>query len=259
MKNCSSVQVIKATDDTSEEDAPASIVKQVQNAIWWRIQHYESLSDETSIEMDINLKSINQSLGDYVLWHDKNDKLTDLVQIDMVTLNGIETWLAQDFNLGPKKTIWFRGKSLDSETSLHLAILKFANVKITDVDPEHNQEMEQYQVRYLAREIIDGLAKRTQDQKKIGDEIEISYTIEIAKTLQRFTGKSTTNSVLKDVKDKSEKEIRELREDTRWKEYRRASGEAQKVAEKKFFNAYFGVDGVKAFIVDELERPVDTN
>ena len=72
MKDCSSVQVIKAVDDTSKENGSASIVKQVQYAIWWLIGHYRSLSDEASIEMDIkHLKSVNQSVGDYVLWHEK--------------------------------------------------------------------------------------------------------------------------------------------------------------------------------------------
>ena len=261
MKHCSSVQVIpmiRATNDKSKRKVSGLVIQEeLQHAIWWLLEQYTSPSNGALIK---NLKSVNQSLGDYVLFHEENETLTDLVRIDMVTINGIETWLVQDFQLGPTKSKWFRGKSLESENSLHLAVLKFANIKITDADPENNREISAHEVRYLTREIITGLNGKTKlDEKKIGDEIEVSHTIEIEKTLQCFTGKSTTNSVLKDVKNKSEMEISKLREDKRWNEIRRASGEARKVAEKKFFNAYFGVDGVKEFTIDKLGRPVDSN
>ena len=255
MKHCSSIKVIKATRDKSKRKFSGLVIQEeLQHAIWWLLEQIAELYTSPSNGAFIrNLKSVNQYLGDYISFHEENEILTDLVRIDMVTINGIETWLVQDFHLGPKKSKWFRGKSLESENSLHLAVLKFANIKITDADPENNREISAHEVRCLTREIITGLNGKTKlDEKKIGDEIEVSHTIEIGKAVECFTGKSTTNDVPKAAKSGQEIKMRK-------QAIKIASVVARKLAEKKFFNAYFGVDGLEEFTVDELERPVDTN
>ena len=244
IKNCSSLQVIKGNDGAPDENG-STIHEEVQHAIWWLLERYPSPND-SSIQ---NLKSVNQSIGEYVLWHGENKKLTDLVAINMVTINGIETWVVQDFEKGPKESKWFKGKSCESQKALHHAMLKFANIKITDVDPEKNRDIDAHEVRYLIREIITGLKGKTKwEEKKTGDEIEVTHTIAVDQ--ECFIGKSTTSG-----NPKTEKSREQGMKMTK----QRASVEARKLAEKKFFNAFFGVDGVKEFTVDELGRPVEAN
>ena len=243
--------MIRATNDKSKRKFHGLVIQEeLQHAVWWLLEQYTSPSNGALIK---NLKSVNQSLGDYVLFHEENDILTDLVRIDMVTVNGIETWLVQDFHSGPTKSKWFRGKSLESQNSLHLAVLKFANIKITDADPENNRAISAHEVRYLTREIINGLNGKTKwDERKIGDEIEVSHTIEIGNAVECFTGKARRNDNPKAVKSGQDRNMRT-------QATKKASVAAQKLAEEKFFNAYFGVDKVKEFTVDEIERPVDAN
>ena len=142
----------------------------------------------------------------------------------------------------------FRGRETVNESALHLAMLKYANIKLADVDEKKNRRINAHEVRYLIRDIIKELNGKTKwDENKTGDETEMSYTIEIGPDL--FVGKSKTSGV-----PKAEKSRDQGMKVTKQK----ASVEARKEAEKKFFNAFLGVDGIKEFTVDEIGRPVET-
>ena len=261
MKNCSGVHVLSATEASANYTSEANgseIIEELQNAIHWLFDRY-TFQNKATIN---NLKSFNQSIGDYALWHEENENLTDLVLINMITINGIETWLVQDFNFGPKKSKWFRGKSVESQNALHLAMLKFANIKVTDVDPKKNFEIngqnswdQELVLDNFINQIINELnAKNNRSDTGTADEVEMSYSIKIEKTSQCFTGKSKKYAVPKNVKDGQDEMAKQRRNLERT-----ASREARKLAEKKFYNGYFGVDGVKKFTFDELGRPVDVN
>ena len=244
MKHCSSVEVIRATNETSEVNGPNKfILKELQSAIWWLVGYYSTNSFETSIK---NLKSVHQSVSDCLLWYEENDtSLTVLVQIDMVTIYGIETWLVQDFDLGPEKSKWFRGKSSQCQWNFFLAMLKFANIRTT-MEKNVHRKMSTSEVKRQSGWIISRLNGKTKwEEKKTGDEIEVSYTIKIGRPHQKstecFTGKSKTNGAPKAVSSGEQIKIR-----------KEAGERARKMAEKQFFNAYFGVDGVKEFTVDEF-------
>ena len=125
-------------------------------------------------------------------------------------------------------------------------MLKFANIKIADVDQTKNRQIDAHEIRHLTKEILKG--KMLTQEKKNGDEIEVTFTIKIG--LDLFIGKSKTSGV-----PKAERSREQGMKMTKQK----AHLEARKEAEKKFFNAFFDVDGIREFTVDEMGRPVETN
>ena len=74
----------------------------------------------------------------------------------------------------------------------------------------------------------------------------MTYTIEIGPDL--YIGKSTTEGL-----SKAKEGIKQRRT------LQRAKWKAENEAESKFFNNFFGVDGIKEFTIDEMGRPVETN
>ena len=250
MKNCSSVQIIRANDSMSDENIPPDnllkIQEEVKNAVRWLLKRYSEIYSLNEFNIT-TWKSFHQSFGDYILWHEENKPTTDLIAINLFTISGIETWLVQDFEKGPKESKWFRGRSISEfQHALHLAMLKFANIKIADVDQTKNRLIDAHEIRHLTKEILKG--KTLTQEKKTGDEIEVTVTIKIG--LDQFIGKSKTSGV-----PKAERSREQGMKMTKQK----AHLEARKEAEKKFFNSFFGVDGIREFTVDEMGRPVETN
>ena len=249
MKNCSSVQIIRANDSMSDENIPPEnllkIQEEVKNAVRWLLKRYSEIYSLNEFNIT-TWKSFHQSFGDYILWHEENKPTTDLIAINLFTISGIETWLVQDFEKGPKESKWFRGRSISEfQHALHLAMLKFANIKIADVDQTKNRLIDAHEIRHLTKEILKG--KTLTQEKKTGDEIEVTVTIKIG--LDLFIGKSKTSGV-----PKAERSREQGMKMTKQK----AHLEARKEAEKKFFNAFFGVDGIREFTVDEMGRPVES-
>ena len=249
MKNCSSVQIIRANDSMSDENIPPDnllkIQEEVKNAVRWLLKRYSEIYSLNEFNIT-TWKSFHQSFGDYILWHEENKPTTDLIAINLFTISGIETWLVQDFEKGPKESKWFRGRSISEfQHALHLAMLKFANIKIADVDQTKNRLIDAHEIRHLTKEILKG--KTLTQEKKTGDEIEVTVTIKIG--LDLFIGKSKTSGV-----PKAERSREQGMKMTKQK----AHLEARKEAEKKFFNAFFGVDGIREFTVDEMGRPVES-
>lgn len=250
MKNCSSVRVIRANDSVPNENIPPEnllkIQEEVRNAVRWLLKRYSEIYSLNEFNIT-TWKSFHQSFGDYILWHEENKPTTDLIAINLFTISGIETWLVQDFEKGPKESKWFRGRSISEfHHALHLAMLKFANIKIADVDQTKNRQIDAHEIRHLTKEILKG--KMLTQEKKNGDEIEVTFTIKIG--LDLFIGKSKTSGV-----PKAERSREQGMKMTKQK----AHLEARKEAEKKFFNAFFDVDGIREFTVDEMGRPVETN
>ena len=149
-----------------------------------------------------------------------------------------------------------RGKSINcSESADNFAILKYANIKTADVDPEKNRLINVDDKRSLISEIcgkikiqrnLNGEMKIQRHENKNGNEIEMTYTIEIGHDL--FIGKSTTEGFSKAEKGREQRRMKLLAEE-----------KAKNEAENKLFNNFFGVDGIEEFTVDELGRPVGTN
>ena len=137
-----------------------------------------------------------------------------------------------------------RGKSI-YYSDVELAILKYANIKLPDVDVEKNRQINTDKMRSLIsshiHEEIRNSGKTKWHENKTGNEIEMTYTIEIGPDL--IIGKSTTSGL-----SKAEERIAK----------KKARREAMNEAEDKFSNHFFGVDGIEEFTVDEMGRPVET-
>ena len=252
MKNCSSVQIIRASDSMPDDNIPPEnllkIQEEVRNAVRWLLNRYSEIYSLNEFNIT-TWKSFHQSFGDYILWHEENKPTTDLIAINLFTISGIETWLVQDFEKGPKESKWFRGRSISEfQHALHLAMLKFANIKIADVDQAKNRQIDAHEIRHLIKETLIGLKGKTKtEEMKNGDEIEVTFTIKVG--LDLFIGKSKTSGV-----PKAERSREQGMKITKQK----AHLEARKEAEKNFFNAFFGVDGIREFTVDEMGRPVES-
>ena len=142
-----------------------------------------------------------------------------------------------------------RGKSINWSEPADFAIFKYANIKTADVDSEKNRLINADEKRSLIsqiREEMNGEMKTQRHENKNGNEIEMTYTIEIGPDL--FIGKSTTMGFSKAEKGREQRRMKIL-----------AERGAKNEAEIKFFNNFFGVDGIEDFTVDELGRPVGTN
>ena len=142
-----------------------------------------------------------------------------------------------------------RGKSINYSNE-ELAILKYANIKLPDVDVEKNRQINTDKMRSLIsshiHEEIRNSGKTKWHENKTGNEIEMTYTIEIGPDL--IIGKSTTSSLSKAEEGREQRNPRQ-----------KAISEAMNEAKKKFNNHFFGVDGIKEFTIDEMGRPVETN
>ena len=141
-----------------------------------------------------------------------------------------------------------RGKSI-YYSDVELAILKYANIKLPDVDVEKNRQINTDKMRSLIsshiHEEIRNSGKTKWHENKTGNEIEMTYTIEIGPDL--IIGKSTTSGLSK-AGFLHEERI----------EKQKARKEARNEAENKFSNNFFGVHGIEEFTVDELGRPVES-
>ena len=141
-----------------------------------------------------------------------------------------------------------RGKSI-YYSDVELAILKYANIKLPDVDVEKNRQINTDKMRSLIsshiHEEIRNSGKTKWHENKTGNEIEMTYTIEIGPDL--IIGKSTTSGL---------SEAKFLHEQRLAKQ--KARKEAMNEAENKFSNNFFGVSGIEEFTVDEMGRPVET-
>ena len=143
-----------------------------------------------------------------------------------------------------------RGKSIGCSDPEDLAILKYANIKIADVNTEKNRLIDEDDkfslISSISEVMIDMNGKIRWHENKIGNEIEMTSTIEIGPDL--YIGKSTTEGL---SKAKEGIEQRRTLQRAKWK--------ARNEAERKLFNNFFGVDGIKEFTIDEMGRPVETN
>ena len=140
-----------------------------------------------------------------------------------------------------------RGKSINYSNE-ELAILKYANIKLVDVDVEKNTQIKTYEKRPLISRIheeIRNSGKFKWHENKTGNEIEMTYTIEIGPDL--IIGKSKTSGLSK-AENLYEQSIAK----------QKARKEARNEAENKFSNNFFGVHGIEEFTVDELGRPVES-
>ena len=142
-----------------------------------------------------------------------------------------------------------RGKSINWSEPADFAIFKYANIKTADVDTAKNRLINANDKRSLISQICGemiGEMKTQWHENKNGNEIEITYTIEFGPDL--FIGKSTTEGLSKAEKGREQRRIILI-----------AKEEAENEAQNRFFNNFFGVDGIEEFTVDELGRPVETN
>ena len=111
MRNCSKVTTLKAVVvETEISDEESNVRDEVRNAVSYLIDGpmiddpsdgYWPSAEKPSIE---NLKSI---IEDYVCWYQEEHR-TDLVIVNMLTITGIEIWVVEDFDKGPKESKWFR-------------------------------------------------------------------------------------------------------------------------------------------------------
>ena len=112
MRNCSKVTTLKAVVvETEISDEESNVRDEVRNAVSYLIDGpmiddpsdgYWPSAEKPSIE---NLKSI---MEDYVCWYEEEEHRTDLVIVNMLTITGIEIWVVEDFDKGPKESKWFR-------------------------------------------------------------------------------------------------------------------------------------------------------
>jgi len=96
MEYCSRVTTIKAVDDIN-----CNVRERVKDAVKSYIFGYWGDSDNSVIE---HLKPV---IDDYVRWYEEEHR-TDLVLVNMLTITGIEVWVVEDFDKGPKESKWFR-------------------------------------------------------------------------------------------------------------------------------------------------------
>ena len=96
MEYCLRVTTLRAVDDINR-----NVREVVKDAVKSYIFDYWGDSDNLVIE---HLKPV---IDDYVRWYEEEHR-TDLVLVNMLTTTGIEIWVVEDFDKGPKESKWFR-------------------------------------------------------------------------------------------------------------------------------------------------------
>ena len=96
MEYCLRVTTLRAVDDINR-----NVREVVKDAVKSYIFDYWGDSDNPVIE---HLKPV---IDDYVRWYEEEHR-TDLVLVNMLTITGIEVWVVEDFDKGPKESKWFR-------------------------------------------------------------------------------------------------------------------------------------------------------
>ena len=161
---------------------------------------------------------------------------------------GFESWLVQDFENGPGKSIWIRGQSYKSAGhASNLAMLNFINFKLPQVDSSTNKLLDAVDLHLLRNSILWTLSTGLEfDEEENGNRIEVTCTL---KTNDKdFTKHVKTATLRKNVSEASKRNaIHEAKE------------KAKKKAEEAFFEYLFDGDEPTAFTVDQFGRPVEEN